>query len=225
MSKASASPATSHSTTPVKEPAKTSPLRLGILLGVLVIAIGLLAHHYLVGAPATEAAYISIDKLFSERNSKGVTNGDEGSTIDANLLKPKDIQEHLKKQPFSTTVKPEYTVENYWWYGLPHKNYIAVLYYGSGDNLRFHTHYLNSPPPAEDLPGAELKGGTTDEKSNQAPAAGADGNTGPAPTDAGPAPAADAPATEAPAADAPAEKSTEEKPAEEKPAAETPADK
>lgn len=220
MSKASASPAAHPTSTPVKEPAKTSPARLGILLGLLAIAIVMLAHHKFSAAPATEQAYKDIDKLFSERNSKGVTGGGDAGKIDALLLTPKDIQELIKKTPFSRDVKPEYTIENFWWYGLPDRNYVSVLYYGSGENLRFHTHYLNAPPPAEDLPGAESKGGP-EVKPNLAPAEGAEGGAAPAPLapegEAAPAaPAGEAPAADKPAEAAPEAKSAEAKPAEEK---------
>ncbi|WP_425614060.1 hypothetical protein NA78x_003914 [Anatilimnocola sp. NA78] len=236
MSKASApSPATSPSTRPVTEPAKTNPVRLGILLGLLAIVLLLLAHHYTMAAPATDEAYIKIEDLFRERNAKGVT-GEDGEKIDAKLVKPADIQEVLNKKPWYTDTQKDHTVECYWWYGMPHRNYITVLYYGSGDKLRFNTHYKNAKPPAEDLPGAELPTGANEETAAPPTTTGEEAAPAPAPMSDAPAaegaakpaeekPAEEKPAEAKPAEEKPADKPAEDKPAEEKPAEEKPADK
>ncbi|QDU29711.1 hypothetical protein ETAA8_48260 [Anatilimnocola aggregata] len=157
MSKASASPATAApAKKTVKPPAKTNPVRLGALLAILVFAILMLAHHYLLAAPATQKAYDDIGALFKSQNAKGVQNAAEGGKIDAKLLAPKDVQALLNRQPWYVDTHPDYTVECYWWYGLPDRNYVTVLYYGNGDRLRFNTHYQNQKPDPEDLPNAPL---------------------------------------------------------------------
>ncbi len=252
MSKATTPATASPATTPVKAPAQTNPVRAGILVTLLVLALLLLAYDYLLARPATEKADTDVQALFDARNAKGVRkNGDK---IDADLVKPKDVQELLKKKPFWTDVKPDYLVECYWWGGMPHRNYITVLYYGSGENVRFNTHYKNAKPDPLALPNAELPE-SPPSKSQTPPTISGDGDTGgkkkgtpdegttpptpPKPTEADPAvekpvepkpaiekPAEPKPAEEKPAAPKSAEpKPTDEKPAEPKPAVEKPEDK
>jgi hypothetical protein len=202
-----------------KEPAQTSPLRIGILLGVLVLVLGLLGYDYLVAGPATVNADKAVEKLSTDRNAKGVV---KDGKIDANLVKPADVQTLLKKKPSSTKTEKDYFVEYYWWGGMPHRNFISVLYYGTGDNLRYNTHYLNKSPDKDDLPGAILADPepgppsktppTTDEEGPKK--TGEESPTPPAPDKAAPdKPATDTPSTDKPAVDKPAA----DKPAEEKP--------
>jgi hypothetical protein len=197
------------SSTPVKAPAQTNPVRMGILLALLVVVLLMLAHHFLMAAPATEQAYKDIQKLFDDRNARGVVSEDTGGKIDAKLVQPKDVQELLKKKPWSTNTQKDYTVETYWWYGMPHQNYVTVLYYGSGDNLKFNTHYWNSKPPAEDLPGAMANEGPPLKGDAPPPTTATEGTKSGEGTPPGPGapPAAEKPAeggTEKPA-DKPAE--------------------
>ena len=193
---------TAPSNTPVKAPAETSPVRMGILLGLLFVVLLMLGHHFLFAAPATDKAYKDIQDLFDKRNARGVVS-DESAKIDAKLVQPQDVQQLLGKKPWSTNTQKDYTIETYWWYGMQHQNYITILYYGTGNDLRFNTHYLNSKPEAEDLPGAVANEGPP-LKGGAAPPTTSDSDTPAAP----PGPGTDKPATEAPA----------EKPAEEKPA-------
>lgn len=199
---------------PTPAPAQTNPVRMGILLGLLAVVLLMLAHHFAIAKPATDKAFKEIQELFDKRNARGVvTEGSEGAAIDAKLLKPKEVQEHIKKQPWSTEKKADYTVETYWWYGMPHQNYVTVLYYGSGDNLRFNTHYLNMHPPAEDLPGAVIN--------DPSPATATPPTTGETgkPSTGTPPMTETPPTTETPAPETPAtEKPADPKPAEEKPA-------
>lgn len=213
-------PAKSAQPAPTKPaPAETSPVRMGILLGLLAVVLLMLGHHFAIAKPATDKAFQEIQDLFDKRNARGVvTDGAEGGAIDAKLLKPQEVQDHIKKQPWSTETKPDYSVETYWWYGMPHQNYITVLYYGSGDKLRFHTHYLNMHPPAEDLPGAVEVDTTPAEPDSTPPTTGESGtpSTGKSPmTDT---PAVETPAAETPTTEKPADKPVEEKLADEKPA-------
>lgn len=215
-------PATAPAKTPVKEPAQTNPLRLGILLGVLVVVLILLGHHYLIAHPATQTAYDNVQTLFNKRNALGVT-GADGKKVDAKLLKPEDVQAELNRQPWSVEKHPDYLVEKYWWYGLPHKNYVTVLYYIHGDNVRFHTHYLNDGVHAEDLPGAKLSETDKGSKTGAPPTTGdtnTDKNTDKPSTGSPSSPSSDKPADDAPALDKPAT----ETPASETPAPETPAE-
>lgn len=203
---------TAPSNTPVKAPAETSPLRMGILLGLLFVVLLMLGHHFMFGKPATDKAFDDIQQLFDDRNALGVVSG-ENSKIDAKLVKPADVQELLGKKPWSTNTQKDYTIETYWWYGMPHQNYITILYYGAGDDLRFNTHYKNSKPEAEDLPGAVANEGPPLKDDSTPPTTDSD-------TPAAPP----GPGTEKPAAETPAEKPEEEKP-EAKPAEEKPAEK
>jgi hypothetical protein len=211
----SAAPAKS----PTPAPAQTNPVRMGILLGLLAVVLLMLAHHFAIAKPATDKAFKEIQELFDKRNARGVVaEGAEGAAIDAKLLKPKEVQDHIKKQPWSTEKKPDYTVETYWWYGMPHQNYVTVLYYGSGDNLRFNTHYLNMHPPAEDLPGAIINDPSPATPSTTPPTTGETGKPS-----TGTPPMTETPATETPATEKPEPKPAEEKPTDPKPAEEKPA--
>jgi len=209
----------------VKEPVKTNPVRLGVLFAILALVLMLLVHHYKMAAPATDKAYADIEEMFKQRNAKGVT---EGGKIDAKLVTPTDVQELLKKKPWYTDKQKDYTVECYWWYGMPHKNYITVLYYGNDDKLRFNTHYMNAKPPAEHLPNAEIPGGPP-EVSNTAPPTSGEGTVPktetPATDDGTAKPAEEKPGETKPAEKTEGDKPAEEKPAEAKPAEEKPADK
>ena len=180
---------------------------MGILLGILAVVVAMLIHHFAIAKPATEQAYKDIQKLFDDRNARGVV-ADAGSSVDPKLVQPADVQEVLKKQPWSTVVMPDYVVETYWWYGMPHQNYVSVLYYKNGDKVRFNTHYLNSKVSPEDLPGALVND------------TGAPNNTPPGPTTGTPSTGGEpmTPPVDKPAEDKPAEKPAEEKPAETKPA-------
>jgi hypothetical protein len=206
---------------PAKEPATTSPLRVGILLGVLVLVIGLLGYDFMIAKPATEKAYNDVMKLSNDTNAKGVAV--EGK-INAGLLQPADVQTFLKKKPSSVKKEKDYLVEYYWWGGMPHRNFISVLYYGSGDNLRFNTHYQNASPNKEDLPNAILpEGPPTNQKPGREegpPTKPADANeegTPPKPE------STDKPSDDKPTADKPApDKPTADKPAEDKPTTDKP---
>ncbi|WP_254508375.1 hypothetical protein [Anatilimnocola floriformis] len=192
---------------PVQAPPQTNPVRMGILLGILAIVVAMLVHHFTVAKPATDVAYDDIQNLFDKRNALGVV-ADGSDGIDAKLVQPKDVQEAIKKQPWSTVTMPDHVIETYWWYGMPHQNYITVLYYKVGDKVRFNTHYKNGKPPAEDLPGAIVN--DTGSSTTAPPTKGA--------------PETEKPAMEKPA-ETPTEKPAEEKPAEAKPAEDKPAEK
>lgn len=223
MSKAPTAPVKSPSAPqPIKAPAQTSPLRLGILLGVLVLAVLMTLHHYLMAQPATEAAYKLIDEKFREQNAKGVKS--EAGKIDAGLLGPKDIQELLNKKPWSVVEAPDHLVEYYWWYGLPDRNYVSVKYVGKKGAWRFDTHELNKKPPEDDVNDDINMAPPTKAPPTTGEGSGESGRTPPppgpktdTPTDK---PADDKPADEKPAADKPAD----EKPADEKPATDKPAE-
>ena len=215
------SPAPTAKQTAQPAPAQTNPVRMGILLGILALVVAILIHHYFIAQPATDKAFDEIQALFDKRNARGVVaEGSEGAKIDAKLLQPKDVQEHLKKKPWSTKVMPDYTVETYWWYGMPHKNYISILYYGSGDKLRFNTHYKNGPPLAEDLPGAVANEAPPAKGDGPGTAPPTTGETG-TPSKGGPPMPPPGPGTQP---EAPTEKPAEANPAEEKPAVEKPAE-
>ena len=217
----------SNAPAPAKEPASTSPLRVGILLGVLVLVIGLLGYDFMIAKPATEAANKAVEDLSTSRNAKGFA---KDGKIDPELVKPADVQELLKKKPSSTKQEKDYLVEYYWWGGMPHRNYISVLYYGSGENLRYNTHYLNQAPHKDDLPNAVLPESPPANVKGGTPPTTGEGGTGtpkndgenegrtPAPPGSTDKPSTDKPAEDKPAADKPAE----EKPAEDKPTTDKP---
>jgi hypothetical protein len=208
MSNAStAAPPQSPSQQPVKQPSGTSPLRLGILLGVLGVATLMTLHHYLMGQPSTQEAYDKIEEEFKKRNARGVSTAN--GKIDAGLLTPDDVSKLLQRSPWSRVEGPGELVEYYWWYGLPDRNYVSVKYIGKKGDWRLETFYLNTRPPKEDDIDANVSPPSETPKTT-----GAEGRSGPAlpqPMDEAPgeppateSPAADAPAGDAPTSDAPA---------------------
>jgi len=205
-----------------KEPAQTSPLRVGILLGVLVLVIALLGYDFMIAGPATKDADAAVEKLSTDRNAKGVV---KDGKINADLVKPADVQALLKKKPSSTKQEKDYFVEYYWWGGMPHRNFISVLYYGTGDNLRYNTHYLNKSPDKEDLPGAIVADPEPGPKSNTPPTTGEGTKKPPMPEEpATGKPTPEKPTTDTPEGDKPAVDKPADKPAVDKPAADKPAE-
>jgi len=199
------------SSAPAPAPAKTSPVRLVVLLGILALAIGALAYDYQVAGPGCEAAEKKIEKFVDERNKLGVK---EGSLVTA-----EDIRKEIGKQPTKVENDDEhkYTVEYYSWWGVPvlnlRRHYIAVVY--TGDQPRhFSSYHRNSQPPSEALPIPEKAPAGEGDKPLQSP----ESATGGEPAAAEGAPAEAKGDTAAPAAAA------EAKPAEAKPAEATPAE-
>ena len=205
MSNVPATPTAPEPTqTPVKEPAKTSPVRMGILLALFALVVGLLAYDFLVAKPRTEKAEKAIDALFAQRNAQGVRKS-EDSEINPDYVKPADIQKLLNKKPMWTRSSNEkgneHLAECYWWGVMPHRNFIWVMYHGSGEHLRFNSQHRDSKPdPAEDYPNSN--------KANEPASKGSPDATPPTTKEQAPA-NGDTPDTD-----------KADKPAEEKPAAE-----
>jgi len=122
-----------------------------VLLGLLVVLIGWYSYDYFVAKPSTMAADTAIQKLADERNKQGIK-AEDGTKLGDGRVVSADIQKLLGRAPSSTKQEKEYTVETYWWYSMPHRNYLSVLYVGN-EPRRYNAHYLNSLPPTEDLPG------------------------------------------------------------------------
>jgi hypothetical protein len=196
------------SAAPPPAPAKTSPLRLIVLLAILAVAIGALAYDYKVAGPACEAAEKQIEKFVDERNKKGVK---EGSLVTA-----ADIRKEIGKQPtkIENSDEHKYTVEYYSWWGVPvlnlRRHYIAVVY--TGDQPRhFSSYHRNSLPPSEALPIPEK---AEEPKEGDKPLSTPDSATAGEPAAAEGAPAEPAAAAEGKPADASEKK--EAPPAEDK---------
>lgn len=227
--------APADSAAPATAPPKSSNLRLFILLGLLVVAIGLLIFDYKVAAPALEDANAKIEKLVEERNKQAVQSKNNAEA-GADLVRASDIQQAIGRAPSSVQEFDDYTIEAYAFGGLwPvwKRHYITVLYVGGDEKSprRYSTHHKNTMPPEEFLPSSEtlidIKPGT-DEVPQSLPQPGvmeseedkANAEKGSKGVEA-PGPAAPGPATEEKPAE---EQPSEEKPAEDKPAEEKPAE-
>jgi hypothetical protein len=157
---------------------------LVVEIGVLVIATLGLAYNYLVAKPGAEAAEKKIQDYVDAQNKKGVR--------DAKPVTSKEISELLGMKPTYVEKHDDenYEIEYYCWWGpVPvlnmRKEFISVVYYGTGEQpRRFSSHHRNEKPPEEALP------------IPQQPASGGDAETLSDPESAG----AEAKAAEAPAA-------------------------
>ena len=185
--------------------AKTSPLRLMILLSVLVVAGGALVYDWVIAPPRVKAAYDNLNNTILKHNELGVRTvakkegdkaADDKATEEAGkmggLLYSKDIQKILGMTPSKTEKTEFYTVEYYrWWGWIPrNRNYITVLYIGKNpDSRHYSTHCANDLP---ELPGkikegppiVDLTAGTNTE-SAAIPVAGAPPGMGPPPPGGG----------------------------------------
>jgi hypothetical protein len=131
-------------------PRQTSLVRLIVLLGILVLAIGALVFDYTVAKPGVEAAEKKIQDFVDARNKLGVKDGA--------LVTADDIHKELGMQPtlIDKHDDKQYTVEYFcWWGGVPlinmRRHFISVVYVGP-EPRRFSSHHKNEIPPAEALP-------------------------------------------------------------------------
>jgi hypothetical protein len=159
---------------PPMPPAPSSPLRLLILLGLLLAAIGIYAYDFLVAKPGAQAANEKIQAFVDARNKLGVKQG--------SIVTPADIHKELGMNPTTREVheKDDYEIEYYrWWGHVPllntRRHFISIVYLGK-DPRRFSSHYLNEPPPDEALPIAaepgQADGITLGPPENASPAEG-----------------------------------------------------
>jgi hypothetical protein len=134
---------------PAAAPASSgSGVRLLILLALLLLVIGMWYYDYAYAGPGSEQGYEKLQTLITTRNEEAAAKG---------LVRSEDVQASLGFAPTYTDKQKDYTVEYYCWWGpIPGlntwKRYVTVLYVGN-EPRRFHTHYKNERPHAEDLPG------------------------------------------------------------------------
>ena len=145
------------------EPAsgKKSHLRLIGLFAILILVIGGMVYDRQYAEPAVKAANENLLTYVDEFNAKGIPplqedGGSRTTSPRGALLAPSDIQKHLGMSPLRTKVdgKNFYIIEVYsWWGWLPvNKRYITVVYHDDKDP-RYYTHYVDSWPTADELPG------------------------------------------------------------------------
>jgi hypothetical protein len=141
--------------------AKASPVRLVVLLAILAILVGALGFDMFVAKPGVEAADRTLKREAEKNNSigfeKDLSVEERQKRMANSLLDRDDVRRILSKSPATTIKGAGYEIEVYRWWGyLPLKrHYMSVVYLGSGSNLRYSTHYVNSEAPAESLPGYE----------------------------------------------------------------------
>ncbi len=129
-------------------PTSTSPLRLLMLLGLLGLAVFALWYDYKVARPNVEQAYETISALNQKINE----------TASFSRMTNLEVQQALGRQPSSTFLDGDFTVEAYRWahgmpleyrnespgkpsgFGLRTHDYFA-LYRQDGADLVFVTHF------------------------------------------------------------------------------------
>jgi len=164
----SSTPATQAAPGP---PKRANPIRLGILLLLLAIAIAALGFDYFIAQPGAIAGHEKLSTL----NAFQI----EQTTKKSKRLTSEVIQRELGRTPTWVEEHPHYTVEYYCWWGqVPvftyegeRRHYISLVYVGN-EPRRLYSHYQNEPPPTEDLPG--LMPDYSPEELNLQPALGGD---------------------------------------------------
>jgi hypothetical protein len=146
----------SHDPSPPAAPAPAaksgSLIRLGILVLLLLVAIGMWYYDYSFAGPRSTQAHDEIQTFVDKKNEEGVSNN-KGERV----VRREDIKNLLGFAPTYTKKEKDYDVEYYCWWGpIPGlntwKRYITVVYVGP-EPRRYQTHHLNEPPPDEMLPG------------------------------------------------------------------------
>ena len=126
-------------------PTSGSPVRLIVLIGLLLLAVGGLAYDFFVAGPQSEKAYDDILKMYDAKNEKSISEG--------GIVKSDDVKQIVGFAPTYTQREKDHTVEWYCWWGkIPvlttWKRYITVVYGPSGT---FVSHHKNEPPATESL--------------------------------------------------------------------------
>ena len=147
-------------------PAKASPVRLVILLGLLAVAVGAFAYDQFVAKPSADGASRKLEDAVIQLNAKGfdpdLSAEEKAKLRDERFVNPKKVQEILGRTPTYTEKHSDHAIEYYCWWGqvpgFNKRHYLSVVYLGKEPDLRYNTHYQNSRPPAESLPGYENVG-------------------------------------------------------------------
>ncbi|MCI0359027.1 MAG: hypothetical protein L0211_11160 [Planctomycetaceae bacterium] len=139
----------SASAHPGKQPPKSggSVVRLLVLLGILLLAVGAWYYDYSFAGPGSEQKYEAIQKMVDEKNAKGVKDG--------GVVTSDDVKAVVGFAPTYVQEEKDHTIEWYCWWGkIPGlstwKRYITVVYVGQPRH--FNTHHKNERPPQESLP-------------------------------------------------------------------------
>lgn len=137
------------------EQPKANPIRLYILLGILAVAVVMVAYDQLVAKPSSEQAQEKLQALIERKNQQSVEIGADGNKSDrtSSLVHSDDIKQELGRQPSGVSEGENYTIETYAYGGLYpiwKKHFLTVVYVGP--SRRYDTHYFNDVPKPEDLP-------------------------------------------------------------------------
>lgn len=158
--------------------AKTSPVRLAVLLVILAVAVGALIYDQMIASPAAIAAGNRLTKEAEAHNSTGyddsLTLEEKKQRLASGVLGPKDVQRIIGRSPTRVVTANRHVIEYYRWWGyVPfNRHYVSVIYLGKEPNLRYQTHYTNRAPSAEELPGYVHKAPPQDLSDVDADAAG-----------------------------------------------------
>ena len=194
---------------PAPTNAKASPMRLVILLAILAVLAGALGFDYFLANRGATAAKEKLEDEVVKLNAMGfdpnLTPEQKESLRDQRIVNPQKVHEILQRSPTYTethgqnTPEPDddHVIEYYCWWGpiplLNKRHYLSVVYFGKEPNLRYNTHYQNTNPPAESLPGFQNVGETLSPPGGPSPMAGGAGSTPeiPLPGEEGSAPPGD----------------------------------
>lgn len=128
--------------------AKTSPVRLIVLLLILAVAGFALYWDRQIARPESEDRVEKLEQAVIERNS----------TAAALQLSPEEVAEVIGREASPVRETEKWSMERYRWpAGLPWKSYdIYVVYIKTSDGPRFHTYSYMNEPEEEAMPGYVL---------------------------------------------------------------------
>lgn len=126
-----------------------SSIRLIVLVCFLLLFGGLLGYDRLVARPAAEKADQVLADLIEERSNM------------SEPIERENVHQAIGREPseYENQNGSRYKMDVFRWRaGAPWRSYeVYVVYTGTGDDLFYHTHYLNQQPPENERPGFELE--------------------------------------------------------------------
>lgn len=161
------------STTPSPPPAATptssfAQIRMLVMLGLFLLVLIVGVWDYLLAQPAALAANKKLQDYVDAEMKKGVKSA-AGDATKPSVITQEVVQAQLQRKPSSTFEESTYTIETYWYGGMPNRNYLKVIYEGPKDKRRYSSHLHDVSPEPPDLPmtEAEMKANAESAKNSQ----------------------------------------------------------
>lgn len=149
---------TAPSPAPPAEAPKSSfaQIRMLVMLGLFLLVLIVGVWDYLLAQPAALAANKKLQDYVDSEMKKGVKSS-EGAATKPTVITQEVVHSQLQRKPSSTFEESTYTIETYWYGGMPNRNYLKVIYEGPKDKRRYSSHLHDVSPEPADLPLTEAE--------------------------------------------------------------------